>query len=269
MKMWLVEQLSRPAMADQCERFLSASDQMAEGFIEKLEAKAKEEQEGQYEKHGSAAVVKITGLLDRYANLLSAYFGWSSYMGIANAVSKAAADPEVKSIVLGINSPGGFTDGVWIASQAIANVRTQKPVMAQIESMGASAAYWLGSQASRMFAEPMSSVGSIGVRMTLYDYSQMFKEFGIRAIPITTGKFKAAGAFGTEVTKEQEDYFQGLVDSTGRKFKQAVLQGRGERMTAAQLDKVADGRVFPEEQALKLKLIDGIRSANQTLAAVQ
>lgn len=213
--------------------------------------------------NGSVAVIRIEGVITKNPSIFAAFFGGASSVLIRRAVEQAAADPDVKTIFLLVDSPGGSVDGLAEAADAIWAARESKQIIAQVSGMAASAAYLLASQAHKILAGRMDMVGSIGTVAVLYDFSALFEKEGIRAVPITTGAFKAAAAMGTEITEEQEADFQRIIDQYFADFKAMV--GRGRRMSAKRVDEVADGRVFLSEEAKPLGLIDEISDADTTL----
>jgi len=212
---------------------------------------------------GNVAVIRIEGVITKNPSIFSCFFGGASSVLIRRAIEQAAADPDVKTLVLLVDSPGGSVDGLAEAADAIWAAREQKRIIAQVSGMAASAAYLLASQAHRIVAGRMDMVGSIGTVAVLYDFSAMFEKEGIEAVPITTGPFKAAAAMGTEITEEQRADFQRIVDQYFADFKAMV--GRGRRMSAKRVDEVADGRMFLSDEAKPLGLIDGISDADTTL----
>ena len=194
-------------------------------------------------------------------------FGGTSTVQLRRDIRQAAMDPNVKGILLDIDSPGGTVAGTADLAAEIRAAARKKPVWAHIDDLGASAAYWIASQADQVFANDKTAlVGSIGTLMTVYDYSAAADKEGVKALVFATGPLKGAGAPGAPVTEEQQAYFQSLVDQSQSSFDAAVKNGRG--MTAAQLAAVRTGGVFPASQALDLKLIDGIRSIDRTLEAL-
>ncbi len=222
---------------------------------------------------GSTAIIPIMGPTFRRASAFMRMFGIGvGTEDIQAAINAAVLDEEVHTILLRIDSPGGTVNGLAELADTVASANVVKPVIAQVEGVAFSAAFWVASQATSIFAGRGDLVGSIGVVSILYDLSVMFEKEGIRAVPIVTGKMKAAGALGTEVTKEQEAAIQALVDSHMEQFVQAVTDGRG--LTEAQLGATPsnkdlmsplDAGLFPAEAALELGLIDGIRTIEQTL----
>jgi signal peptide peptidase SppA len=211
----------------------------------------------------SVAVIRASGLLMKQQSSM----GGTSTVQLRRDIRSAANDPNVSGILLSIDSPGGTSSGTADLAADVRAAARVKPVWAQIEDLGASAAYWLASQADQVFANgPTTMVGSIGTYQTIYDVSGAAEQQGVKALHFATGPLKGAGAEGTKVTEEQQAYFQGLVDAIQEQFDAAVRAGRG--MNATQLAAVRTGGVFPAKEAQALKLIDGIQSFDKTLTAL-
>ena len=100
--------------------------------------------------------------------------------------------------------------------------------------------------------------------MAMYDMSKFYEQAGVKVIPIDTGKFKSAGLAGTQVTDEQVQMYQDIVDAHFEDFKSAVISGRD--MTDAQFSKVADAQIFHATRAKGVGLIDGVKTISETLA---
>ncbi|MGC1273441.1 MAG: S49 family peptidase [Planctomycetaceae bacterium] len=206
------------------------------------------------------AVVDIKGVLTRDG---SDWFSGSSYRDITEAVNRLAADSSIRRIVLRIDSPGGTVRGVHEAADAI--YRHRSKITAIIDGYGSSAAYWLASQASMVYATRGSLIGSVGTRMSLIDSSELFKRIGLRVVSIATSDVKAAGEPGTEITPKQESYFASLTAATHFDFTTDIVRGRGFKGEA--LGRVNDGRVHVARDAKALGLIDGIQSFDDFLAS--
>lgn len=218
-------------------------------------------------KQGSTAVVDLVGPMMKNVGWLGRLLGFTSTTDVQMAIRASALDDDVTQIVLRIDSPGGEVAGLVELGNEIEAVSKTKRVTAQVDGMAASAAYWVASRATTINAGKLDMVGSIGVRILLYDFSEMFKEAGIRPVPIDTGEYKSLGAMGTEVTENHEVHLQHLVDDTFKEFKAVVMDGRG--LTSEQFDKVADGRVFHAHEAVGLGLVDQIQTMDQTMALIQ
>ena len=188
---------------------------------------------------------------------------------LTDAFSQFASNTSIEAVLFVIDSPGGSVDGLDALGDAITACRKKKPVVAQVDGMAASAAYYAASQATEIHANRMDLVGSIGTYIMLYDYSKMFEEAGVKVIAVKTGEHKAAGAAGTEITDEQVAEFQRLVDAYFGDFKDAVLRGRKGKIKPKQLDGVADGRVFLADESVDLGLIDGVRKTRDAMEMVR
>lgn len=207
------------------------------------------------------AVVKAAGTLMKQQSSL----GGTSTVQLRRDIRAAAADPNVSAILLAFDSPGGTVSGTADLAAEVNAARRKKPVWAHVDDLTASAAYWVASQADAVYANsPTALVGSIGTLMTVYDASKAAEREGIEAVVFATGPLKGAGTPGTAISEDQRAYFQGIVEGAQTHFDAAVRKGRG--MSAAQLAAVRTGGVFSAEEAVGLKLIDGIRSIDKTLA---
>lgn len=208
---------------------------------------------------GSIAVISISGILMKSPDIWERlFFGASDINAIIESIDAAAQDKDVKGIVLKISSPGGTVAGTPELAEAVTQARKKKTVIAYVDDLAASAAYWVASQAESIIANRESVIGSIGVRLMMYDLSEAYKSAGIKAVSIDTGKFKSTGVAGTEITDEQQAMYQEIVDAHFQDFKSAVMSGRG--MTEKAFEKVADAQVFHAAKAKSVKLIDKIGS---------
>src|SRR5690606_31819803 len=120
-------------------------------------------------------------------------FGGASTVRTRRAIRSAAADKSVSAIMLLIDSPGGSVSGTSDLADDVANAKKKKPVYAYIEDTCCSAAYWVASQCSAIYANPTAIVGSIGTYMVVADYSRMAENAGVKVHCISTGKYKGAG----------------------------------------------------------------------------
>jgi signal peptide peptidase SppA len=211
----------------------------------------------------TTAVIRIAGTMAKSAGS----FGGSSTVQTRREVRAAVNDPNVSGILLAIDSPGGNVAGTADLAADVKAARRKKPVWAHIDDLGASAAYWVASQADQVFANtPTALVGSIGTYGSVMDMSAAAERAGIRVHVFRTGPLKGAGSPGDVVTDEQLAHMQKRVDDTQTHFDDAVRKGRG--LTAAQMDAVRTGGVWLAEEAKSLRLIDGVRSLESTLAAL-
>lgn len=208
----------------------------------------------------SIAVVRIAGTMMKSQSSM----GGTSTVQLRRDIRQAAIDPDVASILLLVDSPGGTVAGTYDLANDVRAARRAKPVVGHIEDMGASAAYHVLSQAEKIYANsPDAMTGSIGTMATVVDSSEAYKATGLKAFLFATGPLKGAGADGVALNEQQRAYFQTLIDDTQKTFDAAVKRGRG--MTDKQLSDVRTGGVFLADEAVDRKLIDGVRPLGKTL----
>ena len=194
-------------------------------------------------------------------------FGGTNTLRTRRAVRRAVSDQDVKAVMLHIDSPGGMVAGTGELANDVRQANTQKPVYAHIEDTGASAAYWVASQARRITATPTSEVGSIGVVAVVEDSSGAAEMEGIKVHVVASAPLKGAFADGAPVTSEQLDYLKGLVRELNSHFLAGVSKGRG--MPIAAVREVADGRVHLAANALAMGLIDAVSTLDEAVKFVR
>ena len=177
---------------------------------------------------------------------------------------KFGDDSSVKAIVLHINSPGGGAAASQEMYHEVLRVRqeTHKPVVASVESVGASGAYYIASACDKIYANDASVVGSIGVIMEWTNYGDLMKWAKLKSVVIHAGELKDAGDPSRDLTPKEAAYFQSLVDNMYTQFVHDVATGR--HTTDDRIRPLATGQVWTGQQALPLGLIDrqgGFRTA--------
>jgi len=220
------------------------------------------EMPGLLQKIGSIGVIHISGVMMKGVDPFDAWMGGVVDTNeVSAAVDAALADPDIKAVVLVVNSPGGSADGIPDLSDKVKSLADAKTLIAQVDGMAASAAYWVASQASKIYSNQLDMIGSIGVKMVLYDESKAFEQAGIKPVIIDTGEFKSAGTPGTAITDSQKADFQKIVDQYFAAFVVAVKRARAD----IDLKETTTGKVYLAQEAKKLGLIDGIQSLSDTL----
>lgn len=215
-----------------------------------------------YEVRDGVALIGIAGHITKNPSS----FGGTSTIRTRQALRMAAQDTGVRSIMLVIDSPGGSVYGVSDVADDVRRINADKPVFAYCDSgLCCSAAYWIASQARRVFANPSSLVGNIGVYGVLVDTSEADKMAGLRYVLVSTGGVKGLGADG-KVTEELVADYQREINEFASLFFDAVRSGRG--FSDTELAAVSDGRAFVGEQALPLGLVDEIVTFDVAMQAV-
>jgi signal peptide peptidase SppA len=210
------------------------------------------------------AVFELTGMMTKYGSSLSAYRG---SVRLQREIRQARADDDVRAALLIIDSPGGTVAGTEDLAGEVAAFAAVKPITAVIQDMGASGAYWVASQATRIVANGTAAVGSIGVYWAIEDTSGAYAVSGVKVHVVKAGEFKGAAVPGTEVTTKQLAEFQREVDDLHALFVAAVARGRG--MTADEVTKLADGRVHIGAKAQALGLVDAIEGLDAAAAELR
>jgi len=193
-------------------------------------------------------------------------FGGASTVDARRALRAAADARKVSSILLHIDSPGGHVAGTAELAAEVSRVGGIKPLVAHIDDMGCSAAFWVASQAQRITMNATGVVGSIGILAVVEDTSGAAEKAGVEVHVIATGPAKGDLIDGKPVTAEALERIQERVDGLFSHFASAVQGGR--RMSAEQFAAVADGRVFGSADALRLGLVDGVESMEQVLGGL-
>ena len=173
-------------------------------------------------------------------------------------LQKFGDDSSVKAIILHINSPGGGAAASQEIYNEVLRIRKEKnkKVVASVESVGASGAYYIASACDRIYANSASVVGSIGVVMEWTNYGELLRWAKLKNVTISKGDLKTAGDPSRDLTPQEQVYFQSLVDNMYTQFIHDVAAGR--HTTEDKIKPLATGQVWTGEQSLPLGLIDKI-----------
>jgi signal peptide peptidase SppA len=223
------------------------------------DAAAADKRRGPYAVVDGVAVLPLEGTLLKHRSSL----GGTSLVETRRALRSALDDPRVDGLLVLIDSPGGTVAGTGDLADALYRARQRKPVSAFIEDLGASAAYWIASQAERVWSNPTGLVGSLGVFAVVEDTSGLYEQLKIQVHVLRSGEFKGAGTDGAPVTAAHLAEFQRQVDGLAEAFLAAVARGRGRERSA--LAPLADGRVHLGPEALALGLIDQVGTLDAAL----
>ena len=210
----------------------------------------------------SIAVLPLYGpILQRDAE----FWGGTSTERFTATFRTLLADDSTKAIVLDVDSPGGSVYGVDELSKEIFQARGVKPVIAVVNSLAASAAYWVASAAQEMVITPGGEAGSIGVFVAHADWSEAFKSAGVAISLIHAGQYKIEGNPYQPLGEEARAQLQKEVDGYYSMFTAAVARNRGVTVAAVGRD-FGQGRVFQAKEAKDIGLVDRVGTLSQTLA---
>lgn len=214
---------------------------------------------------GSVAVLPIYGVIVPRADAFTKISGGTSLVGFQAALAQAVNDPQVDAIMLEIDSPGGSTDLVAETAQMVRQARAVKPVWAVANTLAASAAYWIGSQAEEFSVTPSGEVGSIGVFAAHQDVSALQEKAGIKTTMVRAGKFKADLNPFEPLTEEAREALQQRVDEFYGMFVHAVARGRGVSVDTVRSG-FGEGRVVTASRALSEGMVDRVETLEQAVS---
>ena len=175
-------------------------------------------------------------------------------------IEKMEQSDKNKGILLYVDSPGG---AVYESHEMYLKLmeykeKTKRPIWAYFASQACSGGYYISMAADKIYANRNCWTGSIGVIVSLTNCKKLYDKLGIKEIDITSGKNKAMGSQGLELTKEQRGILQSLVDEAYDQFVGIVADGR--KMDKSAVKKIADGRIYSAKQAKEINLVDEVGS---------
>lgn len=183
------------------------------------------------------------------------------------ALTMAATDPNVAAIVVDVDSPGGTVTGTPETAAAVAAAAKVKPVVAVVETMAASAAYWIASQASEVVVAPSAEVGSIGAMAVHFDMSKMLEADGIKATIIRSRPGKGDVTPYEPLTPEALAAIQAAVDDADADFLKAVAAGRRTSVATVR-DTFGQGRMVLARDAVRLGMADRVATLPEVLSGL-
>lgn len=215
-------------------------------------------------RQGAVAVLPVYGTVAQRMNLLMAYSGGTSTEKLSRDFAQALADDSVGSIVLEIDSPGGTVYGVEEIAAEIRAARGRKPIVAMVNSLAASAAYWIASQADEIVVTPSGEVGSIGVYAVHVDESKALEDAGFDVTLVTAGRRKVEGNPYEPLTEEALEGIQGRVNDYYRRFVSGVAAGRDVSASTVRSG-FGEGAVVGSDDAVNRGMADRVGTMAETI----
>lgn len=239
-----------------------------EGILRRAEERRIADAKPATKKPQAIAVVPVVGPIENRPSFMGAECGWPSAGVIADQVEALVADSSVKAVVLDMDTPGGVAAGIPEAAGRIYRARGKKPIIAVANGMAASAGYWLGTAADKMFVTPSGEVGSVGVFSMHTDMSAAMEAEGVKKTIIKAGKYKAEMNPFEPLTEEAKDYEQGVVDEIYAEFLSAVATQRGVSVAKVRSD-FGEGRTVSARKAVAAGMADGVATLQQVIGRIQ
>lgn len=173
---------------------------------------------------------------------------------IVSQLYKQAFNNKIDGIVLRIDSPGGGVGASQDVYTAVRQLKERKPIVASMGGVAASGGLYSAVGASKIYAQPGTLTGSIGVIMQLPNFTKVTEKVGVNVITLKAGKLKDAGNPFRDMSPEEQSYFETTLHSVHEDFIQAISEGRG--IPLGEVTKFSDGRVITGRRAKELKLVD-------------
>ena len=187
-------------------------------------------------------IVDITGLI-------------SDSQYIVNQVKKFRKDKRIRGIILRIDSPGGAVGpSQEIYNEVLKTRESGKTIYASMGALAASGGYYIASAAERIFANPGTLTGSIGVIMVFSNAQGLMEKIGLQPEIVKAGEYKDIGSPARAMTQKERNLLQSVVTDVHQQFIEAVANGRN--ISVAEVTKIADGRILTGRQAYSLNLVD-------------
>lgn len=204
---------------------------------------------------GKIAVIYVEGVImgGRGQNSLLSEYGGTDL--VIKQLHEARDDQSVKAVLLRINSPGGSAPASQEVGEEIKKLRAAgKIVVASMGDVAASGGYWLAACSDKIYANPATLTGSIGVYMPYSNWEELYKKIGIRQEKIKSGEHKDILSPERQMTDEERAIIQTMVNDMYNQFVTIVAEGR--KMDPVRVRQLADGRIYTGNQAKELGLVD-------------
>lgn len=215
-------------------------------------------------KPGTVAVLPVRGVLSYRMGTLEESSGNTTYERLGMSLRELVGNEQVKAIVMDVDSPGGVTDGLPEFVETMRSLKGTKPIVAAVNTMAASAAYWIASQADDAAVSPSGEVGSIGVWTMHEDISGFLEANGVKETLIYAGEYKVEGNPYEPLSDDAKAAIQSQVDTFYGMFVDGVAEGR-KRDSGYVREHFGKGRMVLAEDAVKVGMADRVASLEQTL----
>lgn len=192
---------------------------------------------------GKVGLVRITGLI-------------AESEPVIEQIRKFAKDDGVRAIVLRVNSPGGGVGASQEIYEEVRKLRGKKVVVTSMGALAASGGYYIACASEKIYANPGTITGSIGVIMNFVNVKDLVEKIGIRGMVVKSGEYKDIGSPVREMKPAERRLLQAVIDNVHAQFVNAVAEGRG--LERKQVLAISDGRIFSGEQAKELGLVDAL-----------
>ncbi|ULM95892.1 signal peptide peptidase SppA [Peribacillus frigoritolerans] len=191
-----------------------------------------------------------------------------NHRAFMDKLKMAEENDDIKGIILRVNSPGGgVVESAEIHEKILDIKKVKKPVYVSMGSMAASGGYYISAPADKIYASPETMTGSLGVIMHGYNYEKLAKKYGVEFETIKSGPHKDIMSPTREMTGEEREILQNMINNSYDQFVKVIADGRG--MTEKEVREIADGRIYDGRQAKENHLIDDFGHLDDVIAAMK
>ncbi len=246
---WVTNALSSMAFSNIESSWTEVFSATEEPFIEEVI------EEGNASK--KIAVLEVNGAIQDTGDVTSFFqspgYNHSAFMENLEHVKE---DKDVKGIILKVNSPGGgVVESAEIHDKLVEiSEETKKPIYISMGSMAASGGYYISAPADKIYASPETLTGSLGVIMQGVNYAGLAEKYGVEFVTIKSGEFKDIMSPSREMTEEEKNILQTMINNSYEGFVDVIASGRG--LSEEEVRSIADGRIYDGRQAKEIGLID-------------
>jgi protease-4 len=210
-------------------------------------------------------IIELSGVIGSPTDAFSLQL---SHEQLLSQIRQAAADDMVRAVVLRVDSPGG---GVVASSEIHAELKqlreAGKRLVVSMGSTAASGGYYVSAPADRIYANPDTLTGSLGVILSLTNYEESFEKLGLESYVYKSGPLKDMGSPTRQPTEEEDAVLQSIVDEAYEGFVRVIAEGRG--LPAERVREIADGRIYTGSQAQELGLVDELGNLDAAIAGAR
>ncbi|MEK5441520.1 signal peptide peptidase SppA [Fredinandcohnia sp. FSL W7-1320] len=215
-------------------------------------------------------VLSVNGVIQDTGDVTS-FFQSAGYQhqSFLKMIEKAEEDKTVKGIILKVNSPGGGVVESAEIHKKLTDLKeaTDKPIYVSMGAMAASGGYYISAPADKIFATPDTMTGSLGVIMQGVNFSELAEKYGVKFETIKSGPYKDIMSSYRDMTDEERQIMQTMVDNAYQGFVDVIADGRN--MSESEVRKIADGRIYDGRQAKENHLIDELGYFEDTVEAMK
>lgn len=233
------------------------------GFVEKVV------QDGNPDR--KLLVLEVNGAIQDLGEDVTSLFQTAGYnhRQFLRMLDQAKEDDSIKGIVLRVNTPGGGVSESAEIHKRLMEIKeeTKKPIYVSMGAMAASGGYYIAAPADKIFATNETITGSIGVIMQGVNYKELAEKYGVKFETFKSGPYKDIMSPTKDMTDEERQILQTMVDNMYDRFVNVIVEGRG--MSEAEVRNIADGRIYDGQQAKDIKIVDEIGYFEDVVDAIK